>query len=182
MSRIGGGKLRLRLEQLDLRQPLEAAVRVCEQDLRDKQIELTQQLPAEPLWVVGDAGRLQQVFWNLLRNAIKFTPERGRIVLRGYHDADSVAVEVCDTGIGIEPERLAVLFRAFEQGGSDITARFGGLGLGLAICRALAEAHGGTVTAKSPGTGQGATFRVLLPGVSPSATPTAAHQASLSPA
>ena len=163
LSRLGAGKLRLRPEPLDLRQPLAEAVRVCQQDLHDKQIELRQQLPDEPLTVVADAGRLEQVFWNLLRNAIKFTSEHGRIDLRAYRDSDTVTVEVRDTGIGIEPQRLAVLFRAFEQGEPDITSRFGGLGLGLAICRALTEAHGGSITAESPGKGLGATFRVVLP-------------------
>ena len=163
LSRLGSGKLRLRLEPLDLRQPLAEALRVCQQDLHDKQIELCQKLPDEPLTVVADAGRLEQIFWNLLRNAIKFTPEHGRIELYADREAETVAVEVRDTGIGIEPQRLAVLFRAFEQGGADITARFGGLGLGLAICRALTEAHRGTITAQSLGKGMGATFRVVLP-------------------
>lgn len=179
LSRLGSGKLRLRLEPLDLRQPLREAVHVCQQDLRDKRIELCQQLPDEPMPVVGDAARLEQIFWNLLRNAIKFTPEHGRIELRAHRDADTIAVEVRDTGIGIEPQRLAVLFRAFEQGGPDITARFGGLGLGLAICRALTEAHGGTITAESPGKGLGATFRVVLPGVAAKSSHAAPLPASL---
>jgi signal transduction histidine kinase len=164
LSRIGSGKLRLNSEPLDFHQPLHAALHLCEADLKEKQIELTTDLMAEERTVVGDAVRLQQIFWNLIRNAVKFTPDGGQIKVTTRNDPQGkVVVEVTDNGIGIEPARLSSIFEAFEQGGPDITARFGGLGLGLAICQALTEAHGGTVTAASAGLNLGSTFSVSLP-------------------
>jgi signal transduction histidine kinase len=117
--------------------------------------------------VSGDPIRLQQVFWNLIRNAIKFTPAGGKISV-AVHDGEAgfVAVEISDTGIGIDPQRLTKIFEAFEQGGQEIQSRFGGLGLGLAICQALTEAHHGRITARSGGKGKGATFTLELPTVS----------------
>ena len=108
--------------------------------------------PAAPYWVEADAARLQQVFWNLLKNAIKFTPHGG---LRGHPLppgwATHVVAEVNDNGIGIDPEALPRLFNAFEQAERSISRQFGGLGLGLAISKALVEMHGGTIEAHSEG-------------------------------
>jgi signal transduction histidine kinase len=164
LSRIGNGKLRLDMQPLDLNQPLLAALQLCDADLREKQIELMTEFKAENSRVNGDAFRLQQMFWNLIRNAIKFTPDSGRIKVATRNDPDTnVVVEVSDNGIGIDPNRLSSIFEAFEQGGPDITARFGGLGLGLAICQALTEAHGGAVRAASVGTGHGSIFSVSIP-------------------
>ena len=165
LSRIGSGKLSLKRQALDLHQPLLAALELCHGDLRERQIDLATDLAAEPSIVFGDPVRLQQIFWNLVRNAVKFTPDRGRINVSTRNDPDgSVTVEVTDNGIGIDPARLSSIFDAFEQGGPDITARFGGLGLGLAICQALAEAHGGTIRAKSDGPGHGSIFSICFPG------------------
>jgi signal transduction histidine kinase len=113
--------------------------------------------------VQGDRVRLQQVFWNLVRNAIKFTPAGGRIEIAASCRAGEAVVRVSDNGIGIPPDQLERIFAAFEQGRPDTAARFGGLGLGLAICRLLTEAHGGRVTADSAGPNQGAAFTVTLP-------------------
>jgi len=151
------------------------------------------ELDSGPRYVRGDMTRLQQGFWNLLRNAIKFTGPGGRIGIRcsngsgrdsrivggdcrlnhssevcpetqnGGSLSRSVVVEVMDSGIGIEAEQIGRLFNAFEQAGRCVTKQFGGLGLGLSICKALVELHGGTISAMSPGKGQGATFRVELP-------------------
>jgi signal transduction histidine kinase len=164
LSRIGSGKLRLDKQPLDVHEPLEAALQLCNADVKEKQIELTTDLKAEDRTVNGDAVRLQQIFWNLIRNAVKFTPDAGQIKVATRNDRDGkVVVEFTDNGIGIDPPRLFSIFEAFEQGGPDITARFGGLGLGLAICQALTEAHGGTVSAASPGLNLGSTFSVSLP-------------------
>jgi CheY-like chemotaxis protein len=119
--------------------------------------------------VCADPARLQQVFWNLIKNAIKFTPDRGRITVRTTNlaaDASGRArltVEICDDGLGIESESLSRLFNAFEQGDSAITRRFGGLGLGLTISKALIELHGGTICAHSDGRDKGSKFSVELP-------------------
>jgi len=164
LSRFSSGRLRLRLEAVDLKQPLTAALEVCRDEIDRKHIDLRLELTDAPLHVTGDPLRLQQIFWNLLRNAIKFTPVRGTITFRSFAAPNQqAAVEICDNGIGIDPPRLSAIFQAFEQGGPDISARFGGLGLGLAICRALVEAHGGAITAASPGKGRGAIFTVRLP-------------------
>jgi two-component system CheB/CheR fusion protein len=115
----------------------------------------------------ADPARMHQVFWNLLNNACKFTPPGGTISVRsrnpGTGSAPSIVLEVADTGVGIEPELLPRLFTAFEQGESPRARRAGGLGLGLAISKALVEAHGGTLTAQSDGPGRGAIFLVQLP-------------------
>jgi signal transduction histidine kinase len=114
--------------------------------------------------VMGDAIRLQQIFWNPIRNAIKFTPDGGRIIVQTHNDgAGSVLIEVTDTGRGLEASQLTRIFSPFDQGDGLTTAHFGGLGLGLAISQGLTEAHGGTITANSPGAGCGATFQVRLP-------------------
>ena len=101
--------------------------------------------PGRAYWVEADVPRLQQVFWNLLKNAIKFTPHGGCVGIRCRPNEEHVVVEVNDSGIGIEPEALPRVFNAFEQAERSITRQFGGLGLGLAISKALVEMHGGTI-------------------------------------
>jgi CheY-like chemotaxis protein len=113
--------------------------------------------------VLGDAGRLQQVVWNLLTNAIKYTNRGGRVAVRLERRDTYVALIVRDTGEGISPEFLPYIFDRFSQSDSTTTRKYGGLGLGLAIARHLVEAHRGTVRAESPGVGQGSTFTVTLP-------------------
>ncbi len=130
------------------------------------QFEVTQHLAAAGHVVRGDPGRLQQVFWNVLKNAVKFTPDGGRIDLTTRNDADGrVQIAVRDSGLGISKEALARLFRPFEQGSDEIVKRYGGLGLGLTIARALLLTHGGEITAESAGLGSGATFTITLPGI-----------------
>jgi CheY-like chemotaxis protein len=113
--------------------------------------------------VEGDPARLQQVFWNLIKNSVKFTPEKGRITIETLNPApDKIEIRVIDTGIGIEQEKIDKIFNAFEQGQTEITRRFGGLGLGLAISKALIDAHGGKIRVESAGKDQGATFSLEL--------------------
>jgi signal transduction histidine kinase len=110
--------------------------------------------------MIVDSQRLQQVFWNILRNAFKFTPEKGQVAVRSYNPAPkTIAFEISDNGIGIERKFLDKIFDAFEQGDT----RREGLGLGLAISKAIIEAHGGTIRAQSDGPGKGATFTIELP-------------------
>jgi signal transduction histidine kinase len=164
VARVVNGKLKFLVTLVDLHDPLKAAIRACQDGIQDKQLELRTDFSATHTSVYGDAGRLQQVFWNLLRNAIKFTPERGWIAVRTCNDSDGwVSVDIADSGIGIEKVPLSGIFTAFEQGGDRMTQKYGGLGLGLSICGALIDAHGGTVTAASDGTGKGATFTVRIP-------------------
>ena len=111
----------------------------------------------------ADASRLQQVFWNLLKNAIKFTPHGGWVGIRCQPDGDYVLIEVSDSGIGVEPESLSRIFIAFEQADRSTARQFGGLGLGLAISKTLVEMHNGTISVHSEGRDKGAAFRVRLP-------------------
>lgn len=113
--------------------------------------------------VNADPARLQQTIWNLLSNAAKFTPKGGSIFIRTQSSDGWVRLEVRDTGVGIEPELLPKVFEPFEQGESKITRQYGGLGLGLAICKAIVDLHGGSIQAQSDGSGTGAVFTVMLP-------------------
>jgi PAS domain S-box-containing protein len=163
LSRILRGKFEPNLEHLDLREVITKSLQFCEPDIGARTVILTPKLFADPLPVYGDRVRLQQVFWNVLRNAVKFTPEGGRIVCDGDGSNGSIVVSVADSGIGIEPEAMARIFSVFEQGGNETTRRFGGLGLGLAISRAVLIAHQGTIEAYSAGRGEGSTFTISLP-------------------
>jgi signal transduction histidine kinase/ActR/RegA family two-component response regulator len=162
LARIRNGKLQLQLESVDAHELLRRAVDICEADIRTRNLRLTLDLRAKHLRLEADPARIQQIFWNLISNAVKYTPPEGAIILRTADDesAGSLRVEVCDSGVGIEPDRLEKIFDAFEQAQSG---RSGGLGLGLAICRALVTFHGGRIEANSQGAGQGSTFTVTLP-------------------
>ena len=199
VSRIISGKLHLEKRPVDVAVAIREAAAIVSGDLDAKGQTLTIETPGAPYLTFADAARLQQVFWNLLRNAIKFSPERGRITVRAHagkveycplaaescplgqgpcpqaadHNGDgngdgnrladggNLTVQVIDSGIGISPEMRPRLFNAFEQ---DSKARsFGGLGLGLSICKAVVEMHGGTISAESDGAGKGSTLTVMLP-------------------
>ena len=131
-------------------------------DARDKGIEIEVELQAEHDRVNADSARLHQVIWNLLKNAIKFTPEKGRVSLRTRNDGERLMIEVKDNGIGIEASSLPMIFNAFEQGEQGMARRFGGLGLGLAISKTVVDMHQGTIEAHSDGRGCGAHFKVGL--------------------
>ena len=121
------------------------------------------------------------MIWNLIKNAVKFTPGGGSVAIRTRDDFGLLAVEVADTGVGIDPEALPRIFDAFEQGNSSVTQQFGGLGLGLAISRSLARAHGGRLVAASAGKGLGATFTLELPTVDASVRSAACARSRPSP-
>ncbi|MFN4243690.1 MAG: PAS domain-containing protein [Tepidisphaerales bacterium] len=186
LTRVSRGKLRMDRRPVDLPTLLSNVVDICRPDLRAKGLRLEFETDATVVAgegpasaaadgrlredvVYGDAARLHQVFWNLLKNAIKFTPEGGSVTVRFSHEPPKrpgepawAVVTVRDTGIGIPASLLPRVFDAFMQGEHD-ARRFGGLGLGLAIARALVELHGGTLSASSDGEQQGATFHVRLP-------------------
>ena len=163
-SRIISGKLKLQREALDLHSLLRSVVEICKEDIASCAQVVTMELDSPQAVVSGDSARLQQVFWNVLKNAVKFTPPRGRIVIKTrLEDAGTIDVQVADNGVGIEAATLAHIFNAFEQGGLQTTTRFGGLGLGLAITKAFVELHGGSVRAASAGTGTGTQIHIRLP-------------------
>ncbi|MFP5286119.1 MAG: ATP-binding protein [Thermoanaerobaculia bacterium] len=167
LTRVARGKLVLHRQAADVAEVLAHSLRSFRGEMMSKGVRLAVDLAEGRLLAWADPARLTQVFWNLLSNALKFTPEGGtstvRSRLEGPPGGKAVTVEVCDTGIGIDPEVLPRIFGAFEQADPRITRRFGGLGLGLAVSRALMRLHGGDLTAASEGTGCGAVFTVRLP-------------------
>jgi two-component system CheB/CheR fusion protein len=164
LTRMEHGKLELDRRPVDVRAVLEGAVEVCRADLEAGKLALEVDTVGGPQIVEADVSRLQQVFTNILRNAIKFTPAGGRVRVRCLPDGESCSVEVSDSGAGIDSEFLPRAFDAFEQG-DKTHARKQGLGLGLAICKTILDLHGGVITVRSEGKGRGATFVVKLPTV-----------------
>ena len=161
LNRISRGKLTLHRVPVDLHDLLQRVVQMCETERQSKRLEVKLQWNATQHHIRGDSARLQQILWNLLRNAVKFTPVDGKISLRTENRAkERVALIVTDSGMGISPILLPHIFNAFAQG--EDARQFGGLGLGLAISKQLAELHGGTLTAQSEGEGRGATFTLEL--------------------
>ncbi|MBE7210563.1 MAG: PAS domain S-box protein [Gluconacetobacter diazotrophicus] len=164
VTRIARGKMELVRTDMDLHEAVRRAVEISAPDSESKGQRLTVEMPEEECRLNGDPARLQQVFWNLLKNASKFTPEGGAVgIYVRDREGGKAVVEVTDTGIGLEAGAAERIFHPFEQASVSITRQFGGLGLGLAIAKATVEAHGGTLRASSPGPGQGATFTVRLP-------------------
>jgi signal transduction histidine kinase/DNA-binding response OmpR family regulator len=167
VTRISQGKLRLSREAVDVHALITQAIEICSAEVERAGLRLEAVMAATDSYVSGDPARLQQVYWNLIKNSVKFTPAGGVLTIRSRNESDHhgpirLVVEVSDTGIGIAPETLPRIFDAFEQGSSGITRRFGGLGLGLAISRSLVELHDGRLSAASGGVGKGATFTVEL--------------------
>ncbi len=168
VMRIVRGKMPLHWQIVDGHRLIDQAIQVCRGEDLDKGPRIEVDLAAEEHYVNADPARLQQVFWNLIKNATKFTPGGGVVAIRTRNDEDARAggrrlvVEVSDNGVGIEPEMLRLIFDPFQQGEATITRTYGGLGLGLAICLGIVEAHGGTLVAESAGKGRGATLRVAL--------------------
>jgi signal transduction histidine kinase len=163
VTRISKGKLELSFEPICVHQILQRAYEICRNEIEARNLEVTFCLRAAHTYVEGDPARLQQVFWNLIKNSVKFTPEKGQITIETVNPTpDKIEVRVIDTGIGIESEAIDKIFNAFEQGPRDITRRFGGLGLGLTISKTLIDAHGGQIRVQSAGKDQGASFSVEL--------------------
>src|SRR5207253_2718680 len=163
ITRIAKGKLKLSLEPVSVHNVLQRALEICREEILQKALEIELNLNAHDHFVQGDPARLQQVFWNLIKNSVKFTDEGGRISLAtSNRQPGQIEIDISDTGIGIEADKVSKIFAAFEQGQSSITRKFGGLGLGLAISKAMVLAHGGIISASSPGPNRGATFSVRL--------------------
>jgi PAS domain S-box-containing protein len=164
LSRITSGKLRLQMQPVSVHEVLAHAIHNSISAASGKRLHIRQDLHATNDRVTADPARLQQVFWNLLRNATKFTPEGGNITIGTSNPGSDgrLLVEIQDSGVGIAADNLPRIFDAFEQGDARTTLLFGGLGLGLAIAKAVVEMHGGTIVAASDGRDQGSTFTVRL--------------------
>ena len=162
MARVLRGKLSLNMAPVDLLLVIESAIDTVQTAAIVKSIQIHAVL-SDIRQVSGDAVRLQQIIWNLLTNAVKFTPSGGRIDIRLEQIDNQAQITITDTGKGISPDFLPHIFESFRQEDASVTRNHGGLGLGMAIVYQLVEAHGGTVTADSPGEGKGATFTVRLP-------------------
>ncbi|RUT01838.1 hybrid sensor histidine kinase/response regulator [Dulcicalothrix desertica PCC 7102] len=163
VSRITQGKLTLSLSSVPLVAPINAALETVRLAAQAKSIHIETILDTSIPVVIGDIGRLQQIMWNILSNAIKFTPENGNIMVKLERVDHHAQITVSDTGRGINPKFIRYIFDRFRQEDNSITREFGGLGLGLSLSRQLVEAHGGRITASSPGVGQGAVFTITLP-------------------
>jgi signal transduction histidine kinase len=158
LSRISSGKV-------DVNEMVRQVCGGCRRQMEERDIRLEIELDDPGARIAGDSARLQQVLRNVLENAIKFTPEKGTVRVTTARQAGGRwEVRVRDSGIGIPAEAMPVIFDAFEQGGVKVRRQYGGLGLGLAICKAIVELHQGSIRAESAGSGEGSTFIVELPG------------------
>lgn len=163
LTRIDRGKLHLELVACNAHTIIKNALEIAHSAIAAKQLITSTQLEAKEYHILADCIRLQQVFWNLINNAVKFTPQGGQITIRTFNDrAGRFHFEIADTGIGIEPQRLTSLFQPFEQADPSVSRQFGGLGLGLAISKRLVDLHHGKIEAESRGRSFGATFKVRL--------------------
>ncbi len=166
ITRISGGKLRLDLRPIDAHAALHHAHNILLSDINEREIKVTLDLAAAQHTIRADAVRLQQIFWNVLKNAVKFTPRGGAVTLRTRNPVsptDTLEVEIIDSGIGIESSMIGRVFDAFIQENHACGHRFGGIGLGLAITHRLVELQNGSISVASEGRGRGATFRIELP-------------------
>jgi PAS domain S-box-containing protein len=163
LSRLRSGKLELNRETVSPIVSIENAIETVRQDADSKGMEIEIEAPDEALFVEADPVRLEQIIWNLLNNSVKFTQNAGRIVVRLEEEADEILLTVSDNGLGIDSSFLPHIFEIFRQADSGTSRTQSGMGIGLAVVQQLVELHGGSVTAYSAGSGQGATFTIRLP-------------------
>jgi len=178
-TRIARDKMQLRFVPVDTHQAITNVVEICRAEARSKRLHVHLNLRAKSFHVTADAAKFQQIIWNLLKNAIKFTPEGGDVIISSDNPSETVfTFSVRDSGIGMEPEVMQRIFDPFEQGNRSFEHRLGGLGLGLAISKSLAQAHGGTLTAQSEGSDRGSTFIFSMPTLPSAEIPTVAGRVS----
>jgi PAS domain S-box-containing protein len=173
LTRIVRGKLVLNFEVADVHAMIQAVASMYRSDLDAKSIRVSMQLAAGSHFASVDTGRMQQVFWNILKNAAKFTPSGGTIeIASGNATDDQLQIKFTDSGVGMTPQTIQRIFQPFEQGSAELVRRYGGLGLGLSLSKAFVEAQGGTIAAASAGPGKGSTFTISIPAVKPPAIQT----------
>jgi len=179
-TRIARDKMQLCFAPVDAHQAVSNVVEICRAEAKSKRLHMHFKLRAKNYHVSADAAKFQQIIWNLLKNSIKFTPEGGEIVISSQNPSETVLnITVRDTGIGMEPEIMQRIFDPFEQGNRSFEHRVGGLGLGLAISKSLAQAHGGTLTAQSDGPDHGSTFSLSVQTLPPGKLGGAAAKAAI---
>ena len=179
LTRITRGKLQLQLEPVDANAVVRDAIEIANSAILSKKLRVSTELGAEKHHIRADSIRLQQIFWNLINNAVKFTSSGGQIAVRTYNDnAGHFRFEITDNGIGIERERLTSIFTPFEQADPTVSRQFGGLGLGLAISKHLIDLHHGRIEAESRGRSFGATFKITLDTLPEGAEETSTDSAS----
>ena len=166
VMRIVRGKMPLHWEVADCHRLIHQSQQICQSEVFGKKLNLETDLRATDHLINADPARLQQVFWNLIKNAVKFTPDGGTIAIRSRNEVTAgvqrLVITISDSGIGIDPAVLPLVFDPFQQGEKEITRKFGGLGLGLAICKGIIDSHGGSIAVISPGAGRGTTFEITL--------------------
>jgi signal transduction histidine kinase/ActR/RegA family two-component response regulator len=168
LTRIARGKLKLELKPIDAHEAILHAVDMCQAEAAEKRLSVKLDLSAADSWVEADAAKFPQIIWNLLKNAIKFTPDAGEIRISSANDEPAgLTIAIHDNGIGIEPEVIGRVFNAFEQAGQSLKQHRGGLGLGLAISKAIAIGHGASLRVSSDGRGCGTTFSLTMDTTSP---------------
>ncbi len=163
LTRVSRDVLEVERTPLDLHDVLHQALAICQPDLEGDRHPISLHLEATRARVLGDPARLQQVFWNLVKNAVKFSPEGGPITIRSHQETDAIVVTVTDTGIGMDATLLPRVFNAFERGAPQSPRKFGGLGIGLTLSKAIIDALGGSLRAASDGADRGSEFTVSLP-------------------
>lgn len=163
LTAIHAGKVSLQREPVDLHRLVRIVLQMLQEQIDERRVEVRLDLAAAQPLVLADEARMQQVLWNILRNALKFTAPGGHITLRSFNEEGRFKLTCADDGIGIDPAALGRIFTAFEQADAGVSQQFGGLGLGLAIARGLVMEHQGELSAASTGRGQGATFTLALP-------------------
>jgi signal transduction histidine kinase len=178
LTRIARDKLQLNFVEINAHEAISNVAEICKTEARARNIQVHLNLRAGAHFITGDTAKFQQIIWNLLKNAIKFTSDAGEITIASTNPSPStLTISVRDNGIGMEKEIMERIFDPFEQGEQSLQRRFGGLGLGLAISKSLAQAHGGTLVAESAGRGYGSTFALTLQTISPSQHPAAVPEA-----
>jgi signal transduction histidine kinase len=178
-TRIARDKMQLRFAPVDAHLAISNVVEICRAEAESKKIRVRLNLRANTHHVAADAAKFQQIVWNLLKNAVKFTPDDGEIAISSSNPSPEVlTISVCDTGIGMDPQVMQRIFDPFEQGNRSFERRFGGLGLGLAISKSLAQAQGGTLTVQSDGRDRGSTFILSMQTLSPAEVATVPRKIS----
>jgi signal transduction histidine kinase/CheY-like chemotaxis protein len=178
-TRIARDKMQLRFVPVDAHLAISNVVEICRAEAESKRLHVHLNLRANMHHMAADAAKFQQIIWNLLKNAVKFTPDDGEIIISSSNPSPEVlTISVRDTGIGVDPEVMQRIFDPFEQGDHSFEHRLGGLGLGLAISKSLAQAHGGSLTAQSGGRDRGSTFALSMQALSSAEVATVAHKPS----